>query len=106
MPSSTIAPHTGVPADAPNADDAIADVVRHRSRIDEIDGRIIELIEQRIALSAQVQATRKSTGGPHLALSREAQIISRYRTSLGRLGTDVAMLLLRLSRGSTTGSKQ
>lgn len=103
MPSTIAGPHTGVPDAAPGADDAVATVIRLRHRIDETDGELIALIEQRIALSMQVQTVRKATGGPHLALAREAQIISRYRSALGRLGTEIAMLVLRLSRGSTTG---
>ncbi|MDJ0464454.1 chorismate mutase [Streptomyces sp. H27-C3] len=105
MPSTIAGPHTGVPETAPGADDAVATVVRLRHRIDETDGQLIELIEQRIALSTQIQTVRKATGGPHLALAREAQIISRYRTTLGRLGTEVAMLVLRLSRGSAKSSR-
>ncbi|GGZ04125.1 chorismate mutase [Streptomyces nitrosporeus] len=98
MPSNTAGPRTGVPVDAPDADAAI---LQRRARIDEIDGRLIALIEQRVAVSAEIQEIRKAAGGPQLAVAREAQIIDRYRASLGRLGTEVAMLVLRLSRGGT-----
>ncbi|MFJ4875290.1 chorismate mutase [Streptomyces sp. NPDC088745] len=98
MSHATAAPRTGVPAHAPDADAA---VLRLRDRIDEIDGRLIALVEERVAVSSEVQRIRKDAGGPHLALSREAQVIGRYRARLGRLGTDLAMLVLRLSRGGT-----
>ncbi|WP_405594750.1 chorismate mutase [Streptomyces sp. NBC_01410] len=90
---------TGVPADAPGAANAVVAVGRHRARIDEIDRQLIGLIEQRMALSSQVQATRMSTGGPALAPARETQIISHYRATLGDIGAEAALLILRLSRG-------
>lgn len=101
-PAELLSTDTGVRLDAPGAKDAAATVIRYRSRIDEIDRQLIELIRERIAASGKVQAARMSTGGPHLSLSRETQVIGRYRAALGRLGTDVAVLLLRLSRGTTS----
>ena len=77
-----------------------ADVIAGaRARIDDLDGRIIGLIKQRMAASAEVQAARIATGGPRLALAREMQILERFRSELGRPGTDVAKLLLELCRG-------
>ncbi|MFJ6214419.1 chorismate mutase [Streptomyces sp. NPDC092296] len=81
------------------AAEAAAVIASARARIDDLDGRIIALVKQRAAASAEVQAARRSVGGPRLALSRELQILERFRTELGRPGTEVAKLLLELCRG-------
>lgn len=70
-----------------------------RNRIDDLDRQIIELIEQRIAVSAQVQQARMAAGGRRLSLNREMEILTRYREGLGRPGTTLAMTLLELCRG-------
>jgi chorismate mutase len=70
-----------------------------RERIDAIDAELIELIRRRVAVSAQIQATRIAEGGRRLDLSRETEVIGRYTRSLGRPGTSVAMALLELGRG-------
>lgn len=103
--SSTSASPLATTADDPADDDTAAVVVRCRHRIDEIDQQLISLIRQRAALSADVQSARRATGEPHLALAREGEIIRRYSSSLGRLGTELAMLLMRLSRGSAAGGQ-
>jgi chorismate mutase len=93
------APATGVRADAPGAAEAAAVIAGARTRIDELDGDIIRLVKQRIAVSAEVQAARVSTGGPRLSLAREMEILEHFRAELGRPGTEVAKLLLELCRG-------
>ena len=70
-----------------------------RIRIDGLDQRIIELVQQRMAVSAEVQAARMGSGGNRVALSREMEILARYRAALGPQGTEVAMQLLELCRG-------
>ena len=77
-------------------DSAIAEA---RTRIDELDGRILALVQERMAVSAEVQAARIGGGGPRLSLSREMEILARYRDVLGPQGTEVAMQLLELCRG-------
>ncbi|CAM5452612.1 MULTISPECIES: chorismate mutase [Streptomyces] len=87
------APGTGQDA-APEA--IIADA---RDRIDALDDRIIGLVQERMAVSAVVQQTRIASGGRRVHLSREMEILGRYRDALGKPGTALAMTLLELSRG-------
>ncbi|MFC5906914.1 chorismate mutase [Streptacidiphilus monticola] len=81
------------------ADEAAAVIAGARARIDALDTQLLDLIDQRRAVSAEVQAARIASGGPRLSLTREMEILERYRARLGRAGTDVAMLLLELCRG-------
>lgn len=88
----------GSPSGAPDspADDEIA---RLRTRIDEIDAALIRLWQERAAISRQVGATRIASGGTRLVLSRERQILDRFRSALGADGTQLALLILRAGRG-------
>ena len=70
-----------------------------RIRIDGLDQRIIALVQERMAVSAEVQAARIGSGGNRVALNREMEILARYRSALGPQGTEVAMQLLELCRG-------
>lgn len=70
-----------------------------RARIDEIDASIIALWQERATLSQQVGATRVAAGGTRLVLSREREILDRFRAALGADGTQLALLLLRAGRG-------
>ncbi|MEU0838292.1 chorismate mutase [Streptomyces sp. NPDC005962] len=70
-----------------------------RERIDDLDGRILELIRERMAVSASVQEARIAAGGRRVHLSREMEILDRYRQALGKPGTTLAMTLLELCRG-------
>lgn len=72
-----------------------------RERIDALDDRIIGLIQERVAVSAVVQETRIASGGRRVHLSRENEILGRYRDALGKPGTSLAMTLLELSRGGS-----
>ena len=74
-------------------------VLGGRERIDALDAQLIELINQRMAVSAEIQAARMADGGRRLDLRRETEVIGRYTRSLGRPGTSVAMALLELGRG-------
>ena len=77
-------------------EETIADA---RERIDVLDDRIIGLIQERMAVSAVVQQTRIASGGRRVNLSREMEILGRYREALGKPGTGLAMTLLELCRG-------
>ncbi|MGJ5753869.1 chorismate mutase [Streptomyces puniciscabiei] len=77
-------------------EETIADA---RERIDVLDDRIIGLIQERMAVSAVVQQTRIASGGRRVHLSREMEILGRYREALGKPGTGLAMTLLELCRG-------
>ncbi|MFE9447258.1 chorismate mutase [Streptomyces sp. NPDC006739] len=70
-----------------------------RQRIDALDDRIIGLIQERMAVSAVIQETRITSGGRRVHLSREMEILDRYRQALGKPGTPLAMTLLELCRG-------
>ncbi|WP_203718427.1 chorismate mutase [Asanoa siamensis] len=71
-----------------------------RERIDEIDSAIIALWQERARLSQQVGATRVASGGTRLVLSREREILEKFRTELGADGTQLALLILRAGRGA------
>ncbi|MEU0251365.1 chorismate mutase [Streptomyces sp. NPDC006184] len=81
---------------ATSPETAIADA---RERIDVLDDRIIGLVQERMAVSAVVQQTRIASGGRRVNLSREMEILGRYRDALGKPGTSLAMTLLELCRG-------
>ncbi|MEB8344404.1 chorismate mutase [Streptomyces endophyticus] len=70
-----------------------------RERIDALDDRIIGLVQERMAVSAVVQEARIASGGRRVHLSRENEVLGRYRDALGKPGTELAMTLLELSRG-------
>ncbi|UQA93538.1 chorismate mutase [Streptomyces halobius] len=93
-PAATTVQDTG--AHTPEAARVIADA---RSRIDELDGRIIGLVQERMAVSAVIQRERINSGGRRVNLSREMEILSHYRDQLGKPGTALAMTLLELARG-------
>ena len=70
-----------------------------RQRIDELDGQIIALVQERIGVSAEIQRTRIESGGRRVHLSREMEVLSHYSDALGKPGTALAMTLLELCRG-------
>ncbi|MDO0926156.1 chorismate mutase [Streptomyces sp. TG1A-8] len=84
------------PATTTGPEQTIADA---RTRIDALDDRIIGLIQERMAVSTVVQQTRIASGGRRVNLSREMEILGRYREALGKPGTPLAMTLLELCRG-------
>jgi chorismate mutase len=83
-------------ADTQQAANHIAEL---RNRIDEIDAEIIALWLERAGLSQEVGATRVASGGTRLVLSREKEILERFRAALGADGTQLALLILRAGRG-------
>ncbi|MEU3557157.1 chorismate mutase [Streptomyces fragilis] len=87
-----------VPADVPAVDPA-AVIADARSRIDALDDHILGLLQERMAVSAVIQQTRISAGGRRVNLSREMEVLSRYRDAVGRPGTSLAMTILELCRG-------
>ncbi len=70
-----------------------------RERIDEIDNALIELWRERAAISAEVGRIRIASGGTRLVLSREREIVDRFRDALGPDGVQLALLILRAGRG-------
>lgn len=93
-PEQTAAEKTG--ARTAEAADVISGA---RERIDALDDRLIGLIQERMAVSAVIQDARIASGGRRVNLSREMEILGRYREALGKPGTTLAMTLLELCRG-------
>ncbi|MDI5939689.1 chorismate mutase [Micromonospora sp. DH15] len=92
--------HTNPPQGTGTEDSAAAAlIVAIRERIDEIDSTLIALWQERAPLSQEVGATRMASGGTRLVLSREREILERFRQALGADGTQLALLLLRAGRG-------
>jgi chorismate mutase len=79
-----------------NADDRIGEL---RAAIDACDAEIIAIVGRRLAISREIVALRAAAGGTRLSLSREQQVLSRFRAALGPDGAALAMLLLRQGRG-------
>jgi chorismate mutase len=86
-------------APAPAVDDTSARIGELRTSIDACDAEIIELVQRRLAISHEIGALRASTGGTRLSLSREQQILARFRDALGPDGAALGMMLLRQGRG-------
>jgi chorismate mutase len=78
------------------ADAHISDL---RARLDEIDETLISLWLERASISREVGQTRVAAGGTRLVLSREQEILDRYRNALGADGAQLALLILRAGRG-------
>ncbi|WP_425413268.1 chorismate mutase [Micromonospora rosaria] len=95
-PAPTDPARPGTGTDEPEAAARISAI---RERIDEIDRTLIALWQERAGLSQQVGATRMASGGTRLVLSREREILERFRRELGADGTQLALLLLRAGRG-------
>jgi chorismate mutase len=70
-----------------------------RAEIDACDAAIIELVQRRLAISQEIGAVRKASGGTRLNLTREQQVLSRFRAALGPDGAALGMVLLRQGRG-------
>jgi chorismate mutase len=80
-------------------DEAAGVITDARERIDALDDRIIGLIQERMAVSTVIQKARIASGGRRVNLSREMEVLGRYREALGKPGTALAMTLLELCRG-------
>ncbi|WP_373311691.1 MULTISPECIES: chorismate mutase [Catellatospora] len=91
---SAIAHETGT-----TAPEAATEISSMRERIDQIDAALIALWKERAAISQQVGKTRVASGGTRLVLSREREIMDRFRAELGPDGTQLALLILRAGRG-------
>ncbi|MBC2874793.1 MULTISPECIES: chorismate mutase [Streptomyces] len=80
-------------------DEAARLITGARERIDDLDGRIIGLVQERMAVSEEIQRERIASGGRRVSLSREMEILTHYSDRLGKNGTVLAMTLLDLCRG-------
>ncbi|NEC63120.1 chorismate mutase [Streptomyces sp. SID9727] len=97
--TTTPAATTGAEATGARTDEAASLIGDARTRIDALDDRIIGLVQERMAVSAVIQEARMTSGGRRVSLSRETEILVRYREALGKPGTPLAMTLLELCRG-------
>lgn len=70
-----------------------------RAEIDALDAELVALVERRREVSRRIQAERIAAGGPRIVHAREADVVGRWRTSLGAPGGRIALALLELSRG-------
>jgi len=70
-----------------------------REEIDACDAAIIELVQRRLAVSQEIGAVRKASGGTRLNLAREQQVLARFQEALGPDGAALGMMLLRQGRG-------
>ena len=84
---------------AAEQDTAAAHIAGLRTRLDDIDAKLIELWQERARISQEVGRTRVASGGTRLVLNRENEILDRYRTALGADGVQLALLILRAGRG-------
>jgi chorismate mutase len=86
------------PAPAASDDPAVR-IGALRQEIDACDAEIIELVRRRLAVSREIGALRAASGGTRLSLSRESQVLARFRSALGDDGATLALMLLRQGRG-------
>jgi chorismate mutase len=93
MSTAIAAPHTAAPDLAPTVPADPAD------RISELRGEIIDLVQRRLAISQEIGVLRTTLGGTRLSLSREQQVLCRFRNELGPDGASLGMMLLRQGRG-------
>ena len=70
-----------------------------RDEIDDCDAEIIALVQRRLAISQEIGTLRAASGGTRLSLSREAEVLNRFRLALGPDGAALGMMLLRQGRG-------
>jgi len=78
-------------------DPEIADL---RAEIDAIDAEIVALVLRRARISRQIQRFRIPAGGVRVDLARERDIVTFYRSRLGRTGLHLATRILLHCRGS------
>jgi chorismate mutase len=84
---------------AAEAADPAARIGDLRTEIDACDAEIIDLVERRLAIAQEIGALRAASGGTRLSLSREHQVLSRFRAALGPDGAALGLMLLRQGRG-------
>lgn len=92
-------PASGLAGFQSGVPDGPATVADCRLVIDDLDGRILDLLRKRLAMSARVQTLRIAAGGTRIEHNRENAVLLRYADSLGPAGRDLALALLSLCRG-------
>lgn len=69
-----------------------------RHQVDAIDLAIINLLDRRQSLSAEIQVKKLDTGQSRVDLRREREIVAEYQR-LGVYGPDIAYAILSHCRG-------
>jgi chorismate mutase len=93
------AAETGTHTGTDTGTDTDSLIAGKRRRIDDLDARVIALVGERMALSAEIQTARIGSGGRRLHLNREMEVLRTYGEALGKPGTALGMTLLELCRG-------
>ncbi|NUP19753.1 MAG: chorismate mutase [Streptomyces sp.] len=78
------------------------DIARLRREIDDLDGRVIGTLKQRLRISREIQGLRTDRGGSRTDSGREHTVRGRYAEELGEGGADLAQALLELCRGQSS----
>lgn len=87
-----------LPGEIPSGADNEIDIDDLRLEIDALDTQILEAVARRQELSAEVGKIAIAKGEPRIEHGREHKTVSRYGV-LGPDGKDLALLVLRMSRG-------
>ncbi|MGH3624442.1 MAG: chorismate mutase [Sciscionella sp.] len=74
------------------------DITTLREEIDWLDAEILRLVKRRVEVSKTIGSIRMAGGGTRIVVSREMDVLNRYR-ELGPEGRALAMALLNLGRG-------
>lgn len=77
---------------------AAPDVNALREEIDFLDAEILRLVKRRVEVSKTIGSIRMAGGGTRIVVSREMDVLNRYR-ELGPEGRALAMALLNMGRG-------
>jgi chorismate mutase/prephenate dehydrogenase len=80
-----------------------------RTRLDVLDRQLLEIVAERQALGAQIDAVKRTTGQSTRDFGREREVLLRARTDARELGVPPALaetLLHSLIRGSLTTQEQ
>ncbi len=80
-----------------------------RTRLDELDRELLELVAKRQSLSTEIASVKRATGQSTRDFAREREVLLRARHDAGTLGVSAALaetLLQALIRGSLTTQEQ
>jgi chorismate mutase len=80
--------------------DAVVSVDSGRALLDQIDDELLAVLEHRRQVSVVVQGIRRAGGGARVLYTRENEIIQRYSQTVGSVGAELALLVLKYCRGA------
>lgn len=76
-------------------------VEEKNDRLRALDAALINTIRRRIELAQEISEARLSAGHPRTTHTDELAVVRKFR-QLGASGAELAVILLRLSRGGPT----